>query len=93
MEMRGNNVDMLYQKMSCTSSGVPRKNQMNSPASEVASLSVDMRMMARISPSATPMTIATTVRPSVTDRPCMTVGSKTYCATTGQPKFGLTATR
>ena len=50
---------------------------------------VDMRAIARNSPITTPMSIATTVRPSVTDRPCMTVGSKKYWATTGQPKFGL----
>jgi hypothetical protein len=33
----GNRVERLYQKISWTSSGVPRKNQMNRPASEWAS--------------------------------------------------------
>ena len=34
IEMCGNKVDRLYQKMSWTSSGVPRKNQMKRPASD-----------------------------------------------------------
>ena len=91
IEILGNKTDRLYQKISCTSSGVPRKNQMKRPASEAASVSFDMRATATASPSTEPSTIATAVRPSDTVRPFKTVGSKKYCATTGQPKFGLMA--
>jgi len=62
----GKSVERLYQKISCTSSGVPRKNQMNSEASVLASLSFDMRAIAKSRPKTMPSAMATTVRPSET---------------------------
>ena len=71
----GNSAARLYQKISWTSSGVPRKNQMKRPAKELASRSFDIRAMASTSPMTTPMAMATTVKPSVTYRPRKTVAS------------------
>ncbi|MNE69368.1 hypothetical protein D3C80_1650880 [compost metagenome] len=62
----GNSVDMLYQKISWTSSGVPRKNQMNREAKPLASRSLDMRMMAMTRPTITPSIMPTTVKPRLT---------------------------
>src|SRR6478752_547385 len=75
-EIWGNSVERLYQKINCTSSGVPRKNQMNSDAEELARVSFDNRAIASTSPSAVPITIATTVNPRLTERPLSTVRSK-----------------
>jgi hypothetical protein len=78
--------------MSWTRSGVPLKNQMNRPEAVLKSRSFDMRAMARRRPRAVPMIIATTVSPSVTDRPRRIDGAVNHCATTGQPKFSFLAT-
>ena len=65
----GYSAAMLYQKSSCTSTGVPRKNQMYSQLPPETSGLGDSRMTDSTSPSTTPIAIAMTVSSSVTRRP------------------------
>ena len=52
---------MLYQKISCTSSGVPRKNQMYARLIVLTIGLAERRMIARTVPRATPAVIEITV--------------------------------
>jgi hypothetical protein len=60
---------MLYQKISCTSSGVPRKNQMNPRLIRLTMGLSEMRMTARTVPSAMPAIIEITVNTTVSSAP------------------------
>jgi hypothetical protein len=60
---------MLYQKISCTSSGVPRKNQMNPRLMLLKMGLSEMRITARTVPSATPAIIEMTVNTTVSSAP------------------------
>src|SRR5436190_19368737 len=60
---------MLYQKSSCTKTGVARKNQMYSQLAPETSGLGDSRMTASSTPSSTPMVIALTVSSSVMTTP------------------------
>ena len=60
---------MLYQNSSCTSTGVPRKNQMYSQLARDTSGFGDSRITASSTPSTIPIAIAIAVSSIVTTRP------------------------
>ncbi len=82
---------MKFQNRSCTSSGVPRKNQMYAQLPPETSGFGDRRITARITPRTIPMAIAMTVSSIVTSRPCRTRLEKKKSPTTSQPKRELVA--
>ena len=63
IEICGNRVERLYQKISWTSSGVPRKNQMNSPATASLPAVLGHAGDGEDQPEDRAERIATTVRP------------------------------
>ena len=70
--MVGKSAPRNPKKMIWTSSGVPRKTQMNSHATARSTGLADSRITASTAPPTTPNAIATAVRPSVTSTPCST---------------------
>ena len=80
---------MLNQKTSCTSTGVPRKNQMYSQDADDSIGLADSRISARATPPTMPMTMAITVSSMVATRPLMMPPSKKNCWTVDQSRFWL----
>ena len=80
----GYSVAMFAQKKSCTSTGVPRKNQMYSQLPPDTSGFDESRMTASTTPSTMPMTIAMTVSSIVVSRPLRMRCEKRYSPTTSQ---------
>ena len=83
-EIDRSTVGRLNQKMSCTSTGVPRKNQMYSHATPETMGFLDRRMMARITPRTTPMSMAMTVSLMVLATPVRMGLLNRYWRTTSQ---------
>ena len=70
-ETWGTNRAMLYQKMSCTSSGVPRKNQTYVALTDRRIRLREIRIEARITARPMPRLIQMNVNSMVTVTPCM----------------------
>ena len=88
----GYSAAMLNQKISCTSTGVPRKKVMYTPAVAAIGLMREDLMIARTSPSSVPRTMLTTVNTIVRTRPRRIDSLVKYLATTSHWKWGLVET-
>ena len=88
----GYSAPKLYQKISCTSAGTLRKNQIYAQLSVDSSRLSDSRITARMVPITSPISIAITVSSSVRASPSRICGLNRYSATTGHSNAGLVAT-
>lgn len=68
-EIRGSRAERLYQKMSWTRTGMPRKSQTYSPQAPRITRLSDMRPMASRTPPTMPMNMATAVSSMVVAMP------------------------
>src|SRR6185312_10817088 len=91
MTSDGNRKAKLYQKINCTSTGVPRKNQMYSVDSQFSTGLCESFMTASTTPKTSPSTVASTEIIRVTQMPSMILGKNRYSATFSQRMLGLVA--
>src|SRR3954452_22519102 len=85
----GNSRARLYHKMSCTRTGIPRKNQEYAAAPPRRMGFEDIRIMATIVPITTARNIDMAVRVSVMTTPVRMGLLKKYSANVGQPNASL----